>query len=290
MLKVSNLQFRYDNNVVLEDISFEVAESHIYGLVGENGSGKTTLFNCLSSYYYPNSGEITYNDAFIENNASYLKDTILLSEDYYVSMYSIEKLAKKMAILYDKKYDPKSLEDILKPFALKKDGILKRMSKGQQKIAFICIALSLNPKRLFLDEFLDGIDIVNRRLVKDLLLDYIVYNEAIIIIASHTTDDIKDICDQLILIKDKKIKYQTDFDDLKMMYTTYQIVSDTPLTKEALLALGLDVRGFKSLGNIYWISVKIDDDVNKKMAEIQVKDIRKIKASLEEVIYYEFTA
>ncbi|MDF9866640.1 ABC-2 type transport system ATP-binding protein [Bacilli bacterium PM5-3] len=290
MLEVTNLGFKYNEEVIFEDVNIDIELGHIYGLIGPNGSGKTTLFNCLSSYYYPNRGEIKFEDVSIENNSLYLKEVILLGENFYFGTDTIMKLAKKLAVLYNKSLNKNLLIEIVNNFNLKSNLILRRLSKGQRKLAIICIALALKPKYLFLDEFLDGIDIVNRKIMKDMLLDYVVDNNASIIISSHTTDDIKDICDQLIMINNKTIQFQSNFDEVQDMYVTYQIISDEKLDEDFFAKMNIDVKGYRNFSNIYWVSVRENIDFENIMNDKNIKDIRKINTSIEEVIYYEFTA
>lgn len=62
MLKVENLSIRFGGLKAIDNLSFEVEEKSIYGLIGPNGAGKTTVFNCISRFYTPDEGKITFNE------------------------------------------------------------------------------------------------------------------------------------------------------------------------------------------------------------------------------------
>lgn len=289
MIKVENIGFKYSENIVFEDISFNLKSGHIYGLVGENGSGKTTLLLCLNGYYYPNTGKITYHNQDIDIDMEYLKNVFLLNDDYYIGSMSVEKLLKKLELYYNKQANYDLFELLLENVNLNKKDMLKKLSKGNKKIAILCAVLAMKPQTLLLDEFLDGIDIVNRRFFKDYLIRYVYENEAIIVVSSHVVDDIKDLCDELILIKDKKVALHANIDDFKAKYVTYQIVSDVELNEDILHSLAIQYKEFKKLENIYWISVEKSYDLFKALEDYNFKDIRIISSSIEEVLFYEYS-
>jgi len=71
LLKVDNLAMRFGGLHAVNGVSFKVSEKHIVSLIGPNGAGKTTVFNCLSGFYRPTSGSITFNGEAIEGLSSY---------------------------------------------------------------------------------------------------------------------------------------------------------------------------------------------------------------------------
>lgn len=288
MIEIADLCFKFDNNLILDDVSFTLKPSHIYGLIGPNGSGKTTLLKCLSQDYEMTSGIITYQDVDISVSNEYRARTILLGSEYYTSLMSIEKLLNTLSKKYNAKIDYYIFNTLLDKMLLDKTDIIKNLSKGNKKVAILCAILAIKPKIIYLDEFLDGIDIVKRKYIKDFLLEYIYNQNAIILVASHTLDDIKDLCDNIILLNNKTVQLSEDLDMFKAKYSTYQIISDKKLDKEFFIEKGIATKEIRSFNNIYWLCVKNDLNVTDLLINENFTDIRKIESSIEEVIYYEF--
>lgn len=288
MLNIENIDFKYDDTIIFKEVSFKLLEGHIYGLTGANGSGKTTLLKCLSCYLQPNNGDIYYNEGEISSNIEYLTSTMLLCDDYYIGMMSISKLVKHLSFKYNTKIDEISFNHLLELMSLSGTSIIRNLSRGNKKVAILCAVLALKPKVLLLDEYLDGIDIVKRKYLKNYLLDYVYEQQAILLLASHTVDDIKDLCDELLLLNNETVQLQEDLDNFKDRYKTYQIVSDNILDKEFFIEKGLKIKQLKSLNNIYWVSILNTDNLHQILEEENFKDLRQIEVAIEEVIYYEF--
>lgn len=288
MLEVKDINFKYNNKLIFNNVSFNIEAGHIYGLIGNNGTGKTTLLRCLNSFYLPNEGSILYQGIPIEKSRDYISRAFLLDEDYYVAQYNTRKLLDYLKFLYDRQPNYQIYDEMKEKLKIDDTIQLKRMSLGDRKAAILCAILPLMPKFLYLDEFLDGIDLVKRKHIKEFLSTYVFENEAAIIIASHTVDDIKDLSDRLILFNDNTIYVEEDVDEFKDMYSTYQIVSDIRLDNEFFENNKIIVKQIKSLNNIYWVSLKNDDNLETLLKTNDFVDIRKISSSMEEVIYYEF--
>ncbi|MEG0364514.1 MAG: ATP-binding cassette domain-containing protein [Erysipelotrichales bacterium] len=290
MLEVKDINFKYNNKLIFSDVSFNIEMSHIYGLIGNNGAGKTTLLRCLNSFYLPNDGTIKYQGVDIEKSRDYISRAFLLDEDYYVAQYNTRKLLDYLKFLYDRKPNYQIYDELKEKLNIDEDIQIKRMSLGDRKAAILCAIMPLMPKFIYLDEFLDGIDLVKRKHIKEFMISYVFENDAAIVIASHTVDDIKDLCDKLILFNDDTITIKEDVDEFKDQYTTYQIVSDYKLDSEFFATYDIVVNEIKNLNNIYWVSLKNDDKLELLLEENNFVDVRKISSTMEEVIYYEFVS
>ncbi|MDY0278607.1 MAG: ATP-binding cassette domain-containing protein, partial [Acholeplasma sp.] len=83
MLKISNLQKRYGDKVVIEDFNFELKPKTIFGLVGINGAGKSTLLRLIAGVVVPDSGEIIFDNTDVLSNPEGKKHMFFLSDDPY---------------------------------------------------------------------------------------------------------------------------------------------------------------------------------------------------------------
>ncbi|WP_423364401.1 ATP-binding cassette domain-containing protein [Mycoplasma sp. P36-A1] len=289
MLKVENLSFLYDRKIVLDYIDIEFIPKHIYGLIGENGAGKSTLLKCLGNTLEPNNGVITYKGNQIKDNFDYLKTLVFLDEIDYFEGFNLKILIKYIAKSKEMSIDTQKYLKLIEIFNINDKKPIISFSKGMKKIVFLIIVLCLEFKIIILDEYLDGIDMINRNTIKKLFLEYIQEHEAIIILASHSATDIKDICDQIILMDDAIVKRNTSIDKLGMLYLSYQLVLKNNLNIDDLKLLGLDIRRYTSFENIRWISVPNNEKQIKILSDMDLLDLKQLKTSIEEVIFNEFS-
>lgn len=164
MLKVENITKYYGDNLAVDNLSFEVNDGEIFGLLGVNGAGKTTTFRMILGLIDKNNGTITLDGKKIdysitdeigfltEERSLLLKLTVKEQAIYYGTL----KGMKEKEIL-------EKLDYYLDKFKISeyKDRKIKELSKGnQQKIQFICAILN-DPKLLILDEPFSGLDPLN---------------------------------------------------------------------------------------------------------------------------------
>ena len=288
MIEIIDLTFKYDNKVVLENVNLSFEKGHIYGVVGANGAGKTTLLNCLGNIFHPNTGEILVENQSSINNLTYLKNMFLLNDNTHLDNNTVITLASKLAKIKGLVVDYAYLSELLDKFEFDRKIYLSKMSKGNKKLAFLIAVLAIKIQVLILDEFLDGIDLVNRSKMKVELLNYSERFKPVIIIASHTISDISDVCDRVVLVKDNKIKENYEIDDLRGKYVTYQMVLNDIIERDYFERLGLDLIDYRNFENIYWLTINNTNEQLEIIESIKYIDLKIIETSLEEVIYNEF--
>ena len=202
MLKLEHVTKYYDDFRAVHDLSFEVKEGEIFGLLGVNGAGKTTTFRMIMGLLDISEGKITLDNKKIDytqtDNIGFLTEersllpskTVLEQVTYYATL----KGMKKEDIL-------KRLDYYLKEFNIEdyKNKKIKELSKGnQQKIQFI-ISIIHEPKLLILDEPFSGLDPINVEMFKKEILR-LKKNKTMIIFSSHMMEHIEYFCDSLIIL------------------------------------------------------------------------------------------
>ena len=220
MLKVEHVTKYYDDFRAVNDLSFEVKEGEIFGLLGVNGAGKTTTFRMIMGLLDKTEGNITLNDKKIDYSVS---DEIgFLTEERSLLP---SKTVLEQAIFYGvlkgltEKEVEKRLDKYLEEFGITdyKNKKIKELSKGnQQKIQFI-ISIIHEPKLLILDEPFSGLDPINVEMFKKEILR-LKKKGTIIIFSSHMMEHIEYFCDSLIILvkgntvlKGKLTKIKEDF-------------------------------------------------------------------------------
>jgi len=205
VVKVSNLVKIFDKRKIIKNISFDVSENSVVGILGKNGAGKTTLLGMLMGLILPSSGkiEILGEDLNIKKNE-------ILKKINFQSPYV--DLPKKMTVeqnlyFYSRLYGIKNFKDIVNDLVnkLKMKDLIKKnygsLSAGQKTKVNLCKALINNPKLLLLDEPTASLDPETSIFIREFLLKFQKKNNSSILITSHNLDEIQSICSKIILLK-----------------------------------------------------------------------------------------
>jgi len=204
---VKNISKSYKEVEALKNISFEVNQGELFGLIGPDGAGKTTLFRILTTLLIADEGESTvagydtiknYKD--IRNNVGYMPGRFSLYQDLTVEE-NLTFFATIFGTTIEANYD--LIKDIyiqIEPFKNRRAGDLSGGMK--QKLALSC-ALIHKPKVLFLDEPTTGVDPVSRKEFWEMLKR--LQKKGITILVSTPYMDEAELCDRIALIQDGEI-------------------------------------------------------------------------------------
>ncbi len=202
MLKVENVTKKYDNLVAVSNLSFNVKEGEIFGLLGLNGAGKTTTFRMILGLLDDYTGNIYLDDKKIDYNVTDKIGFLAEERSLLVKMTVLEQI-----IFYgvlkgmEENEIEKKLDYYLDIFDIKeyKNKKIKELSKGnQQKVQFIS-AIIHDPKLLILDEPFSGLDPLNVELFKKVILD-LKKKGTIIIFSSHRMEHVEMFCDKIVVL------------------------------------------------------------------------------------------
>lgn len=218
VVKVSNLVKTFDTKKIIKNISFNVNENSVTGVLGKNGAGKTTLLGMLMGLISPSSGNIE-----ILGKNLFFKKNEILKEINFQSPYI--DLPKKMTVeqnlfFYSRLYGIKKFKDIINDLVkkLKMTDLMKKnygsLSAGQKTKVNLCKALINDPKLLLLDEPTASLDPETSIFIREFLLDYQKKNKSSILITSHNLEEIQSICSKIILLKLGKIASNGNLNEL----------------------------------------------------------------------------
>ena len=209
ILKVENLTKSFDSKKVLDNISFSVKKDEVFGLLGPNGAGKTTMIRVILDILKPDTGEVK---VFGERFSEKIKEMIgyLPEESGLYKKIKVYDCIKYFASLKGMENNIDSKIDYwLKKLNLReyKNKNVQELSKGMQRQLQFIISIIHNPDILILDEPFYGLDPINKKLNKDIILE-LKNNGMTIIMSTHQIDEVERMCDRILMInKGKKVLY-----------------------------------------------------------------------------------
>ena len=203
---VENLTKNYIKKEAVKNISFEICENEILGLLGPNGCGKTTTIAMMLGLLKPTYGNVFINGKNIENNR-----IALLHKMNFISPYI--ELPKKLTvkenlIVYGKLYGVKKIKERIKYLTekLRLEDFLDRktgeLSSGQKNRVSLAKALINDPNILFLDEPTASLDTETGDFVRSFIEQITKEKSMSILLASHNMDEVKRLCGNVLMMKD----------------------------------------------------------------------------------------
>lgn len=217
MIKVSQINKTIRKKIVLHDISFSLYDGDVLGIVGPNGAGKSTLISILATIIKPTKGNVSYyvNDELycgdIKDVIGYVPQEIAFYEELTIKD---NLLLFGAAISNDKTIILNRAKDIAENLGLL-DEFNTRVSKlsgGQKRRVNIGIGLLRDPKFVFMDEPVVGVDYMARKNVEDIIYKMSKQGK-IIILTSHLIEFVENACNKLLIIKNGNQEYFGDFNE-----------------------------------------------------------------------------
>lgn len=213
MINIINLNKKYRNKIILNNINLNIEKGKIIGLLGPNGSGKTTLMKILLNITKEDNGEIYINNEkkSEETNKyiSFLPDAPFIDKDL-----SINEARNYFKFFYTD-FNDKKFENLINKLNLNLKDKIKNLSKGNIEKLNLILILSRDAKIYILDEPIAGVDIVTRNEILKLIIENI-SDESTAIISTHLIKDIEHIFDQVIFLKDANIDKIYNVEDIRI--------------------------------------------------------------------------
>lgn len=289
MIEIKGVSKRYDKEDVLQNLNCTIKENCIYGLVGANGSGKSTLLRLINGILIPDKGSIKIRKEKTFDNEKIKQNMVFIPDDlYFYPSYTLLDMAKFYQAMY-KKFDMEYLKKLANHLHLATNQKLSSFSKGMKRQCALILALSTRSKYMFFDETFDGIDPVIRNFFKKAIAKQMEEDKTTIIMTSHNLRELEDICDNLGLLYDGGILFESDIDSIKTNMFKVQISLKEDFDKEDFK--DLEVLSFKKVGSIATLIIKDEKqesrDILEKMNPI-ILDY--LPLTLEEVFIYEMEA
>ena len=221
-IEVINLSKSYKTKKAVNNISFKIDENEIVGLLGPNGCGKTTTIGMILGLLKPTSGQVLINGKNIENN----KISILHKMNFISPYIELPKklTVKQNLIVYGKLYNIKNLNERINFLSEKLrlgdllDKITGELSSGQKNRVSLAKALINDPTVLLLDEPTAALDPETADFIRTFLEKLREEKKISVLLASHNMDEVKRLCNSVMMMKDGNIVDSGTPEDLIKKY------------------------------------------------------------------------
>ena len=214
IIKLENISLSFKNRNVLDNISFNLNQGQILGLLGPNGVGKSTLFNLITGALKPSHGSIIiggedvinypiasrtkkFKIGYVPQYGGYFHDLTLLDNLKAIGEIQIPNLKDRNS----------KIEAIISQFEL--DAVTrvpaKFLSGGERKKLTIALALLGSPKVLLLDEPFAALDVLTIKMLKELIVNLQTQSNLSVVICDHQARDLLSCCDVAIILSNCKV-------------------------------------------------------------------------------------
>ena len=289
MIRIENLSKKFDGNPALDGLNMNVPDGSVYGLVGTNGAGKTTIIKHLAGVLRQNSGTIRFDDEDVwENEGLKARIGVIHDELYFPAGYSLKNMRTMYRSVYPK-WNDERFHEMTRIMKLDEGRRIRTFSKGMKKQAMFCLVMSAMPDYLLLDEPLDGLDPIVRKLVWRFLIDDVADRGMTVLVSSHNLKDMEEICDHIGIISNGKMVLERDLDTIKTTLHKIQVSFGSGREESANDPYqGLNILHKESRGAVDLMI--IDNDIEEARQIINRNDpvlFDILPLSLEEVFIYE---
>lgn len=224
MIEIKQVSKSYDDILAVNQISLDIKEGYVMGLLGTNGAGKSTLLRMIAGVMKPDSGSIKIDGIPVWNNPESKSLFFYISDEQY---YFANSTPKDLASFYQNYYPNFDLErffDILSKIDIPCERKIRTFSKGMKKQVSIVLGICSNTPYLICDETFDGLDPVMRQAIKSIFMQEMERRTFTPIIASHNLRELEDISDHIGLLHKGGVLLSQDLIHLKGNLTKVQCV------------------------------------------------------------------
>lgn len=255
MIEISNIKKNYQNFRL--ECSLNIAPGRITGIIGANGAGKSTLFKAILGLINLDEGQIKIfgKDSRKLDVHDKEKLGVVLAESGFSEYLKVKALVPILKNMYPD-FDKDMFLNKCNNFNIPLNKMIKDLSTGTKAKLKVIVAISHNAEILILDEPTAGLDVITRNEVLDIIRTYMEEEMRTVIISSHISSDLENLCDDIYMINDGKIILHEDMYKLLDLYGVIKaneeqyknLKSDTNY-KNIILCCEKEKYGYKCITN-----------------------------------------
>ena len=287
MILAENVTKRFDDILALDNVSAEIRNGSVFGLIGSNGAGKSTFLRLLAGILSPDTGTLAIDgETAFENLAVKRRCFYISDEQFFFPGCSPEEL-KNYYKAYYPGFDEGRWKQLMQAFGLDLRRKVRTFSKGMKKQVSVICGVCSGADYLFCDETFDGLDPVMRQGIKSIFAKEMEERGLTPVIASHNLRELEDICDHVGLLHKGGVLLSKDLEDMKCNIQKVQCVFSS--VEDELKALnGIEVLKKEQRGSLCTITVRSTrEEVEARFATVDTIFYEVLPLSLEEIFISE---
>ncbi len=209
MIQVKDITFSYDSKQeVFRDFSLELEKGGVYGLLGKNGTGKSTLLYLVTGLLNPSCGSVSVDGMRpFDRRPELMREMFIVPEEFELPAVSLKTYVDVIRPFYPK-FSMDLLRRCLEGFEMGMDINLGRLSMGQKKKAYVCIALATNTRFLLMDEPTNGLDIESKSQFRKVVITGMT-EEKTVVVSTHQVHDVERLLDHVVIIGRNRVLLST---------------------------------------------------------------------------------
>tara|TARA_Y100000768_G_C23867041_1_gene628560 strand:+ start:41 stop:823 length:783 start_codon:yes stop_codon:yes gene_type:complete len=214
IIEFKNVSFAYGNRLILDNISFKIQSSQVFGMLGPNGAGKSTIFNLICGLIHPKQGKIFIDGKDATNFHIYERaKTFLISYcpqigGAFSDLTTKDNLkAISEIVIEDESLRSGRIDYLLSKFELEnvKDIKAKHLSGGQRRKLVVALALLRKPKILLLDEPFIAMDLISVRMLQEIIVNLQHEEQISVLVTDHQAKELLSVTDSAMILSNAKI-------------------------------------------------------------------------------------
>lgn len=263
-IEIKNLNQRFKDKVVCDNLSLNFEKNKIYGLLGKNGAGKTTLINMIAHQLIAKDGEIKIMGKSPKEDVSVIDNICVVREKEIITNTNTEVKVKEVLKSYSyffPNYDYKLQDKLCKLFEISPKLKYRKLSRGMKTSVSNIIGICSNAPITIFDEPTVGLDAVNRKEFYSILLESYMKENRTIIISTHHINDIEEILEKVVVIKDGNVVIDDYIEEINQK-SYYISGHKDELSRLSILS---NLKPIKSFGNTqvyYYYGEIVDSDLD----------------------------
>ena len=191
MIEIKECSKSFGTLLAVNDVSLDIGEREVFGLIGNNGVGKSTLLRMAAGILKQDKGNVRIDDMEVYDNAAAKEKVFYISDEcYFPANFTSGDIAAFYQVHYPK-FEIQRFSKLMRQFQLDEKQKVSSFSKGMKKQLMMLLGISAGTKYLLCDETFDGLDPVVRQGVKSLLAAEIMGREFTPVLASHSLRELK---------------------------------------------------------------------------------------------------
>ena len=258
-LEVRNINKKYKNKVILNDINFSIQSGEIVALIGKNGAGKSTLINIITKLIQQDSGQskIFEKEKFDRNLIG-----VMMQENISLDRITVKEIIKLTRTYY---HNPMSYQAILALSELQNytNHPMDKLSGGQKRKLQFALTLAGNPDLIFLDEPTVGMDVESRTKFWE-RIDELKKQGKTFLITSHYLEELEKVANRLIFLHNQRIIFDGSLAEMGKQLKKVQVTFNSELIKDIFNKLPAVLR-VSELNHHYTL---ITSDVNSLITQL----------------------